>query len=58
MSDDPKPEPPQDEAPSWQYKTEFGINTRLREVIKMTIEASTLEVEALKRKLDKLTYGS
>ncbi len=52
-------EVPKEEAPpNWEYKTDFAINTKMREVVAKSIEASELELAGLLRKLDKLTYGS
>lgn len=53
----PPPEEPKQKPPEWQYKTEFGINTRMREIIGKTIEVSELELKTLRHKLDRLTYG-
>jgi len=60
MSDEPKaPETPEEPAkPQWEYKTEFGINTKLRDIVHKAIDASSAEIVSLKRKLDRLTYGS
>lgn len=44
--------------PEWQYKKEFEINKRMKEVVKLTISATQAELDGLRRKLDKLTYGS
>jgi hypothetical protein len=44
--------------PAWEYKTEFGIHTKMKEVIHRTIDVTSEHIEDLKRKLDKLTYGS
>lgn len=53
---DPTPtDPPK---ATWEYKTEFGINARMREVIEATIKVAEAEVEAYKRKIERLTYGS
>jgi hypothetical protein len=43
--------------PEWKHKKDFGINVKMREILKLTIEASTAERDRLKRKLDKLQYG-
>lgn len=51
-----KPETP--EPPKWEHKTEFGINTKLKDIVSKAIDASSAEVERLKRQIDKLTYGS
>ena len=44
--------------PEWKYKEEFGIVTHLREVVKATKGATELELAELRRKLERLTYGS
>lgn len=49
------PEPPK---ATWECKTEFGINARMREVIEATIKVAEAEVETYKRKIERLTYGS
>lgn len=41
----------------WQYREEFGISKQLREVVKVSREVAEKELETLRRKLDKLTYG-
>lgn len=51
---------PSEEEPKraeWQFKTEFGINTRMREIVHKAIEFSELELANLRRKLDRMTYG-
>ena len=48
----------EEKPPEWQYKEEFGLVTKLREAIKGTKEASEHELTALRRKLERLTYGS
>lgn len=50
------PEPPK--GPEWEYKTEFGINSRMREVIDLTLKVAEAEIETYRKKIDKLTYGS
>lgn len=52
---EPKPEK---EPPRWEYRNELKIQGKMREVVKLTIAASEKEIEALRRKLKKLTYGS
>lgn len=44
--------------PSWEYKEEFGINTKMRAVCEMSIKVAEAELTSLQRKLDKLVYGS
>jgi hypothetical protein len=43
--------------PAWQYKTSFGINDRMKEVIELTIRVANEEIARNRRKIDKLTYG-
>jgi hypothetical protein len=42
----------------WKYQKEFPIQGRMREVIKLTIEATKAELEKNRKKLRKLQYGS
>lgn len=56
MSEDNKT--PEEKPPQWQYKEDFAINAKLKEVIERTAEATTAEIDNLKRKLEKLTYGA
>lgn len=62
MSDEEKTgqSPPEPEKPKveWSYKTEFGINGRMREIVNMTIKTAEAEIERYRRKIEKLTYGS
>jgi hypothetical protein len=58
MADEKTPETPPNEPPKWEHKTEFGINKQMREVLRLTISASEAELKVLRRKLEKLTYGS
>ncbi len=44
--------------PEWKYKEDFGIVTQLKEVVKATKVATEKELAELRRRLDKLTYGS
>ena len=43
---------------TWEFKKEFEINRRMKEVIGLTIKATESELKVLRRKLDKMTYGS
>lgn len=54
----PEPEPEKPKPPEWEYKTEFGINSRMRDLIDKSKEFAELELSNLRRKLDRLTYGS
>jgi hypothetical protein len=43
--------------PSWEYRKNFKFLDHLKQVIGLSKEATELEIEQLKKKLDKLTYG-
>ena len=67
MSEENAQAPTPEETPStetekpkatWEYKKRFGIIGEMEKVIDMTLSATQAEIKALKRKLDKLTYGN
>jgi len=43
--------------PEWE-KRDFEINKRMKEVCELAIAATKAEISGLKRKLEKLQYGS
>ncbi len=43
---------------NWEFKERFPIHDRMAEVIHLAIQASQAEVSVLRRKLEKLQYGS
>jgi hypothetical protein len=43
--------------PEWQ-KREFAINSKMKEVVRLAIPATQAQIALLKRKLEKLQYGS
>lgn len=49
---------PEDPQANWEYRQEFGIVTKMREAIKVTKAATESELAVLRRKLERLTYGS
>ena len=49
---------PSETSGTWNEKTEFGINTRLREVVTKARDASLKALEVQRKKLERLTYGS
>jgi hypothetical protein len=51
-------DPADPNAPKWEFKREFGINKEMRKVINLTIDATNAEIAVLRRKLQRLTYGS
>lgn len=64
MEDETPPEAPETspsdnpEQPQWEYRRRFRIHDQMEEVVRRTIEATESELVVLRRKLDKLTYGS
>ena len=46
------------EAPQWEYRERFKIHDRMQDIVEKTITATGAELAVLRRKLDKLTYGS
>lgn len=55
VSDAPEPEKPQI---NWEQRDDFGINREMTKVVNLTISATQAEIQALRRKLEKLQYGS
>lgn len=43
--------------PQWEYREEFKIHARMKEVVRLTISAAEAELAAARRKLEKLSYG-
>lgn len=54
MDEEKKPDAP----PQWEKRTELKITGQMREVVKATIAATESEIEALRRKVKRMTYGS
>lgn len=52
----PTPEAPK--RPAWEYKTQLGINSRLKEIVLHTKAATEIELDAKRRQLEKLLRGS
>lgn len=44
--------------PQWEFRKEFRINTQMREMLNLTRKVTELEIDRLRRKVEKLTYGS
>lgn len=61
MTDDvKKEEQPQEQpqaGPQWE-KREFNLNSKMKDVIKLSVKATEAEITALRRKLKKLQYGA
>lgn len=53
-----KKEPEVPPQANWEYRKEFGIVTKMREAILTTKTATESELVLLRRKLERLTYGS
>ena len=60
MSEEKKPETPasEPEGPKWEYKEKFKIHEDMKQVLSLSISAAQMELKHLRRKLEKLTYGS
>lgn len=60
MSDDEKPPeaPPAPEPLKWERRTEMRICKEMQEIVKATISVSQKQIDLLKRKIEKLQYGS
>jgi hypothetical protein len=56
----PEDQDPQVETskPQWERREGLALNQRMKEVLQLTKQAAEQEIAALRRKLDKLTYGS
>jgi len=52
------PDEKQTHPPEWEYKEEFGIVSQLKQAVKATQKASEMELTELRRKLERLQYGS
>ncbi len=55
QDEDPKPETP---PPAWEKRDNFKINEHMADVIRKTIDVSEAELKRLRRRLEKLQYGS
>src|SRR6478736_989628 len=42
----------------WDYREKLGIHDRMTEVVKLSLDAAKAELEATRKKLRKLQYGS
>jgi hypothetical protein len=51
------PEEPE-EGPAWEFRKEFKISGQMKEVIQLSMNAAESELKVLRRKLEKLHYGS
>jgi hypothetical protein len=52
------PPPPATPPPQWEYRTNFKVNDRMKDIVNLSIEVSKAEIKRLRKKIDKLTYGS
>lgn len=58
MMDEEKKDPEVTTQANWEYRKEFGIVTKMRDAILTTKTATESELALLRRKLERLTYGS
>jgi hypothetical protein len=50
--------PPEKPKPQWEYRKNFKINERMKHIVNLTIQATNSEIKSMRRKIDKLKYGS
>ncbi len=60
MTDETTPPdaPPAPTPPKWEFRKEMRISKEMREIVKATIAVSQKQIDLLKRKVEKLQYGS
>lgn len=69
MADEtPNPEMPTEEPPAekpeekpravWEKRTEFRINQQMKSLVEATIKVTEAQIALLRRKVEKLQYGS
>ena len=49
---------PQREPPKWEYRQRFRIQEEMKKVVGLAIQATEAELVVLRRKMNKMTYGS
>jgi hypothetical protein len=56
----PEPEkaPEGPPAPEWVYRNNMKITERFTNIVNMTKDVAQMEINRLRKKIDKLTYGS
>jgi hypothetical protein len=54
----PQPEQAADQAPSWEYRKNMKITERLINIVNLSKDVTQAEIARLRKKIDKLTYGS
>jgi len=42
---------------NWEYKKDFGINVKMKEILKATLTAAQAERDRLIKKLERLQHG-
>ncbi len=62
MTDETKPDPTTNENDAqpravWEKKDAFAVTQAMRKVVLAGIKATELELESLRRRLEKATYG-
>lgn len=60
MADETTPPetPTEPTPPKWEYRTEMRISREMKEIVKATISVTQKQIDLLKRKIEKLQYGS
>ena len=55
-SAEPQPEGPL--PPQWEYRRNFKITEKMKNIVNLTMEATQSEIKRLRKRIDKLTYGA
>jgi len=55
---EPEAEVAEPSAPQWEYRTSMKVTDRLKSIVTATIDATKAERDRLRKKMEKLTYGS
>jgi hypothetical protein len=59
MSDEYEEQEQQEEvSPEWKFRRQLPIQERMAEVVRLTIKATRSQIEAERKRLRKLQYGS
>jgi hypothetical protein len=55
---EPAEEVSESPTPQWEYRTSMKVTERLKTIVSATIDATKAERDRLRKKMEKLTYGS
>lgn len=46
------------EPPTWEYRKNFKVVDKMKHIVNLSIDVSKAEIEQLRKRIEKLTYGS